>query len=187
MNHRLPLTSAAGAALCVLLPFASVSRAQTGTPFFTADFESDANADNWPDGWTKPAGVQWLAEDGNHFLRLEQTQPGASVFSYRKIPLPSGLTSCTLTFRVRLDQVVKGDASWKDARLVMHFLDAQGAKLKTKPKHPNFSGTTADWKPITLPITIPPGAVSMEVMPTLMMIDGGRFDIDDIKLTPSPQ
>ena len=55
-------------------------------------FEDDQDGDNWPDGWAtvKPGG-EWLAEDGNHFLRLTSTAPGKMVMLYQEITIPAGV------------------------------------------------------------------------------------------------
>ena len=54
------------------------------------NFETDVNADQWPDDWGRPkSGGNWGEESGNHFLRLTSSTPGEMVMLYQQVRIPA--------------------------------------------------------------------------------------------------
>ncbi len=83
------------------------------------DFETDANADSWPDDWGRPkVGGSYQSENGNHFLRLQSPEPGTMVTEYREVKVPAGIKAVELTWKQRLSNFKRGKNSWFDARII---------------------------------------------------------------------
>lgn len=147
------------------------------------DFETDANRDQWPDGWSRPkSGVQWVAEEGNHFLSLVSTQPGELVMFYHQVRLPADCQALTLSWKMRVSDLKPGSQPWFDARLLLDFKDAAGNKLAGGPGAPNVRKNTEGWIERSLSFLVPEGAQTLDFMPSLFQVERGRFDLDDVSL-----
>lgn len=155
---------------------------QPATLLANGDFESDKDADAWPDGWEKREGVTWESEGANRFLRLKQLEPGKMLMLYRPVPL-GGQRDLTLRMRVRHTDVKPGAQNWNDARLIFHFKDAGGKELKPDPAPVYFLGTSKGWIEKEVRFQVPEGAKLLEVMPSLFQAASGTLDIDDLRLT----
>lgn len=149
------------------------------------NFETDANADGWPDAWGKPkTGGSWPQENGNHFLRLTSTAPGEVVMLYQQYRIPDGMKALELSFKWRVSNLKKGRQSWFDARIMMDFKDAAGQKLKGAPA-PNTGKSTDGWVEKNVKFLVPEDARTLEFMPALFQVESGTFDLDDVTLTPA--
>lgn len=160
--------------------------AQTTSIFPNGNLEADMDGDRWPDAWPKGAAITWEEEAGNHFIRLTQTAAGAFTMTYVNLPLPTGVIRYQLSYRVRYAGIMRGAESWHTGRIAMHFKGVTGDQLKPGPKHPAFVGTQAEWQTKTQELVAPAGAISLEFMPSLMHIEAGALDLDDIVITPLP-
>ena len=148
-------------------------------------FEDDQDGDNWPDGWAtvKPGG-EWLAEDGNHFLRLTSTAPGKMVMLYQEITIPAGVEAIELSFRQRITGLKVGNNSWFDARILMEFLDVGRKKLAPTPSAPASRKDTDGWVEKQTSFLVPEGAKTLKFMPCLFEVAAGTFELDDVVLRP---
>jgi len=116
-------------ALLFTLHAGAAETAATGSLLPDGSFESDANNDQWPDGWGRPkSGGSWQEESGNHFLRLTSGTPGEMVMLYQPVKIPVGVKAIELTFKWRVSNLKKGKQTWFDARIMMDFKDADGKK-----------------------------------------------------------
>ncbi len=160
---------------------------EKGTPLISnGDFETDKNADGWPDNWGRPkAGGSWLEEGGNHFLRLKSTQPGEVVMLYRTFDLPAGAKALELTWRWRITDLKPGKEPHFDARFMMEFLDAGGKKLPQKPGPAYTRSNTSGWVERSARFLVPEKAVALEFMPSLFQVERGTLDLDDLVLKPT--
>lgn len=147
-----------------------------------SDLETDKNADAWPDGWPRVEGVSWENENGNHFLRLQQRQPGTMLSLYQPVAVPTDSKDLTLHFRVRYSGVKSGREAWNDARFIFHFKDADRKELNPGPEPISFRGDSAGWLDQTVHFKVPDGAALLEVMPALFEAESGALDIDDLRL-----
>ena len=147
------------------------------------DFEmgSLGNANSWPKG----NGITLEEENGNHFLRLEATEPGKQIQAYRKVPLPSGLQKIKVSFRARANDITPGAENWHTGRVILHFKDAAGQVLKPDPAPFSFKGNSNGWVEKTAEFVVPEGSESLEVFPALFQIGQGSLDIDDIIVVPA--
>ncbi|MDA0809164.1 MAG: hypothetical protein O2983_09465 [Planctomycetota bacterium] len=171
--------------LCVLgsETFGQSSSEDSLTP--NGSFENDRDGDNWPDGWAtvKPGG-EWIAEDGNHFLRLTSTAPGKMVMLYQEIAIPAGVEAIELSFRQRITGLKVGRNSWFDARILMEFLDGGRKKLTPTPSAPASRKDTDGWVRKQTSFLVPEGAKTLKFMPCLFEVDAGTFELDDVVLRP---
>ena len=148
-----------------------------------ADFETDQDGDNWPDGWpqVKPGG-SWVKEDGNHFLRLSSPSPGETVMLYQEIPIPIGAEAIELVWKQRISGLQLGQQSWFDARIMMEFLNANRAKITPSPRAPSSRQDTNGWVSKSSAFLVPAGATTLKFMPCLLQVTAGTFDLDDVVL-----
>ncbi|HEY9249334.1 MAG TPA: glycoside hydrolase family 5 protein [Rariglobus sp.] len=175
-------------ALAVLLILAtSALPAQDTAPLLkNSGMETDANADNWPDGWPHPkTGGSWLAEEGNHFIRMSAVEPGKLTMLYLEIPLPAGTSALEVSWRWRLTEVKPGEKPWFDARFMMEFMDAARAKIGPSPSPQYGKGTTKGWVEKKTAFLVPEGARILKFMPSLFQVASGTMDLDDIVIKPT--
>ncbi len=147
-------------------------------------FETDMDADQWPDRWPRPkTGVRWATEDGNHFLRLTSSMPGEMVMLFHQIRIPDHVQALEMKCRLRVSNLRKGKQSWFDARIMLDFKDADGKKLPGPPA-PNLGRNSDGWVERSLSFLVPKGARTLDFMPSLFQVESGTFDLDDVVLTP---
>jgi nucleoid-associated protein YgaU len=167
-------------ALLFTLHARAAETAATGSLLPDGTFESDANNDQWPDGWGRPkSGGSWQEEGGNHFLRLTSGTPGEMVMLYQPVKIPANVKAIELTFKWRVSNLKKGKQTWFDARIMMDFKDAEGKKLKGAPA-PNTGRNTDGWVERSVTFLVPEGAQTLDFMPTLFNVESGTFDLDDV-------
>lgn len=151
------------------------------------NFEASAKTPGWPDDWGQlKAGGSWETEEGNHFLRMTSTTPGSMVMLYRQIAIPAGATALDLTWRQRVTNLKLGAQAWFDARIMMEFQDAAGAKVSPAPSAPCVRKDTGGWQKKSMRLTVPEGAVLLKFMPALLQVESGTFDLDDIVIKVAP-
>ncbi|WP_269539020.1 glycoside hydrolase family 5 protein [Cerasicoccus fimbriatus] len=149
-------------------------------------FETDADLDSWPDNWAKlKTGGSWEVEEGNHFIRLSSTEPGAMVMLYQEIPIPYGVEAIEMTWKQRVTGLEVGEKSWFDARILMEFLTEDRSKIGPTPKAPSTRRDTAGWVEKKTAFIVPPEAKTLKFMPCLFQVKAGTFDIDDLVLMPT--
>ncbi|MEZ0215903.1 MAG: glycoside hydrolase family 5 protein [Rariglobus sp.] len=158
----------------------------SGTLISNGNFETPNKAGTGPADWGN-AGTWGTDEDtGNRFLRLQNTEPGKTVMSFRTIILPAGVQAFELSLRWRITGLKPGEMPWHDARIMMDVKDAAGHKLK--PPSALFSrNNTKDgaWVERSTSFLVPEGGVTIDLMPSLFEVKSGTFDLDDIVLKPT--
>lgn len=135
-------------------------------------------------GWPVGKGITIEEDSGNHFLRLESTEPGTQIQAYRKITIPGGLQKLAVNFRVNHTNIKPGAENWHTGRVIMHFKDANGQVLKPDPKPFSFVGESNGWIEKSVEIPVPEGAVEFEFMPALFQVAMGTLEIDDVTIVP---
>lgn len=169
------------------LSLATLSNAAEHTDLISnGSMEVDSNADGWPDGWpnlTKKGG-SWGEEDGNHFIRLTNTQPGKLVMLYKELRIPKDTPALKLTWRERISDLQLGDQPWFDARIMLEFMDGARQKIQPSPKPSYTQKNTNGWVTKSVEFAVPQGAATLKFMPSLLNVKSGTFEIDDIKLEP---
>lgn len=149
------------------------------------DFESATQEANWPDFWSRPTAgsCSWDQEDGRRYLRMNVTEPGQVVLSYRSITLAPEVKALQVKLRARVIGLKCGPQSWFDARVMADFKTKEGQKLKGA-KAIVFRKDTDGWVERTVSYPVPEGAAVLEIMPTLFQAYSGTFDIDELIVTP---
>jgi endoglucanase len=168
------------ALLCVL---ACVAYPQEAPTLITnGGAETDGDRNGWPDDWPTGAGLSWMAEDGDHFLRLSPGKPGDTVTVYRALALPAGELLLELTYRLRYTDIVPGPEGWHDGRIILHFKDRDGKELQPGPDNPPLRGSSDGWVRRSRLLVVPDGAATLEFMPALFSVQAGTVDVDDVVL-----
>jgi endoglucanase len=169
--------------LPIILACAASLAAADASLLSNGNFETDANKDGIPDGWSQPTGVSFEKEGTNHFARLTGAGPSTQVSLYREMPL-NGAKAVTISYRVRYADVKRGAQPWHDARIIIEAKDAEKKAIKGAFPHPFFTGSSSGWVEKSISRVLPAEAETIAVMPALFMVESGTFDIDDITITP---
>jgi endoglucanase len=145
---------------------------------------SQATADPaWPDGWGHADGATWEAENGSHFLRLQSSQPGQMILVYRQMAVPSPAPpAMELRLLVRYTDVVPGEKSWFDARVMGHFKNAAGQVIKPELSAPYFRKSSKGWEERTLFFKVPRNAALLELMPCMFKAASGTLDLAKVEV-----
>jgi hypothetical protein len=131
--------------------------------------------------WQLPANAQVIAENGNHFVRVSQPNAGNAWLTL-KVPLKPEWKQLTVSGRLRLSGLKKGDAEYKTARLQFNFENAKGERIGDWPAMPTLTEDTG-WKEVSETVVIPEGAKVLALWPGFMEA-AGTLDIDDVQVTP---
>ena len=158
----------------------------TGSLLANGNFETDAKGAGWPDGWGHgpSPGISWEADNGKHFIRLKQQEPGKMMMLYQIVPIRSGIKGLDLSTKYRTAGIKTGVNSWFDARMILHFLDASGKPVKPDAAALRFSAKAEDWTVASSRILVPEGAVKLEMMPSLFQVADGTLDLAEIRVAP---
>jgi endoglucanase len=147
------------------------------------DFETDSEGDGWPDGWGSPTpGISREKEDGKHFMRLTQQEPGKILTLYKLVPIPPHAKGIDIFVRYRTANVTPGEKTWFDTRAILHFKDASGQQLKGDPGPIVFSTKAQNWTGTNKRLLIPEGATAVEIVPCLFQVVSGTLDLDEIRV-----
>jgi hypothetical protein len=177
------LMAAAGAAAFLCLSPWPARAADSLIP--NGGMEDDADADAWPDGWPRlPGNSSWETEEGNRFLRVKAAAPGQMLALFRQVAVPSEAKALELSFRIRCTDLKAGKEPWYDARIIMDFKDASGAKIQPSPSAPYVRGSTQGWIERRTLFLVPEGAAILDFMPALFQVQSGTMDLDDVVLKP---
>jgi hypothetical protein len=139
------------------------------------DFQLDADADGYPDGWPRAANATLGTEQGNRYLSLSPS--GGPSF---ELPLDPGWTWVRVACRMRCRGIRMGPEGWHDARMVMSFNDANHQHMDPWPDVLRGEGTF-DWRPMERTFRIPPGAAFLSIGPANFAAEG-TVDFDDVAI-----
>lgn len=126
-----------------------------------------------------------VEEDGNHFLRLQASEPGKMIVDYRAVDIPAGVPALELTWKERVTGLKKGAQPWFDARILFEWKDADGKALPQKPGPAYTQKDTAGWVEKQVSFLVPEGAVTLVMMPTLFQVNAGTYELDNLILKPT--
>lgn len=152
-----------------------------------SDFENTMDGKNWPEGWPKIKEASLVEENGNTFLRMESQEAGSTVMFYREINLPEGTEALEFNWKQRIIHLKKGKNSWFDARIMMEYMNADRKSVGPRPPNPNVGRDTDGWEEKSLKFNVPEGARILKFMPSLLQVEAGTFDLDDVVLKPIPK
>ncbi|CAM3144205.1 glycoside hydrolase family 5 protein [Rariglobus hedericola] len=180
MRRFLPLL----ALVLLATPLPACAQA-AGSLISNSGFETDTNADGWPENWDRSSKTSTLEieADGNHFIRMQATVPATMVMLHRTIAIPAGTRALQLTWRWRITDLKTGKLPWNDARIIFELVDASGKKTATQPDPVYANENTVGWIEKKTSFLVPQGATLLKLMPALFEAAHGTLDIDDLILT----
>jgi endoglucanase len=147
------------------------------------NLETPNETGDWAAKWPKPkAGfMSWREEGGDHFIRLEATEPGKMIMLHNLIPL-HGAAAVELTIRARVTDLKKGPQNWFDARVIIGFSDSAGKEVKGTAKPVVFGKSTDGWVERKVQAPVPLGAAFLTLMPSLFNVETGVLDFSDVSV-----
>lgn len=134
-----------------------------------------------PVGWGDRECRPMKEDNGNHFIRIVQQNPGRMTNVYRRHDIPGGCEKLVVSLRGRVAGLVTGEHPWHNARFLCNFKDAAGKVVKSD--FIEYPKDTADWERKSKVIDLPEGARTVEWMLTLFNCQAGVFDVDDVRVT----
>lgn len=156
-----------------------------------AAFTHDDDADGWPDGWPRGAGLTWHPDDSARdltFVRLATMEPGKSVFLFRAARLSPASRSVNYFVQARANAVVAGAEPWHDARVLFEFRDANNAKVgPALPPVIVSRGGTQDWRSFKGRFGVPEGATQFVVLGAMFHCRAGSMDLGLIEVTEADE
>jgi beta-galactosidase len=140
-----------------------------------------------PDGgvalWgLRPAQVG--EEAGQHFVRLNNTDPGRNADFGTVVALDPSWRRVVVTANVRVSDLKTGKETYHDARIAYHFLNAEGQRVGPWPAVSAFKKDTDGWTEAQSIALVPLEAVAINLRPSLIRATG-TFDIADLQVTGS--
>ncbi len=157
---------------------------KSGSLISNGDFETAGKGGERAADWSGAWGAD---PDGNRFLRLQSTEPGKMVMSFRTVVIPADVRALELKLRWRVTDLKRGELAWHDARIMMDIKNAAGQKLSPGPSAVYTNRNTPDggWVERSASFLVPEGGVTLDFMPALFNVKAGTFDLDDVVLTPT--
>ncbi len=110
---------------------------------------------------------------------------GAGKMSLVYVPVffPKGTEGAVVSAEVKIDDVVKGQKNWFDARIMMDFITSECKKVKGGPAIGGWKGTR-DWFPVTKTVQVPEGAAGLALMPALFNVSSGAMSVRNLSVEP---
>ncbi len=143
--------------------------------------DEQGNALNWPaDGKGKV-----LEEDGNHFLRLSNNGLQSSVSMASQWKLKPQWKAVRVRARIRGRNLKFSGNPLDGARMQIVFLNGQDGLVMPLPA-PLELKKDSDWLDLQTKLVIPPGAVTIRLMPSLSRTSG-TLDVDDVLIEPADE
>jgi endoglucanase len=148
-----------------------------------SDFSSATKNPSWPDDWGHAGGISWEVENGVHYLRLVQQQPGKMLMAYREMPIPPDVKGLKITIVYRTAGIIHGKQNWMDGRAIFHFMDASRHQIRPDPRVMDFSPKASGWTEGSITCVVPDGATKLVLMPALFQAQAGTVDFQQIRVT----
>lgn len=140
-------------------------------------------------GWHYQRRTQVLdngAAEGGHCLCFENADPGRSSHILQGLALDgSAVPSVTLSITIRVDEVRRGEESWEQPGLILHFFDQRRRPLGQEVIGP-WLAESHEWQTITQRMDVPSGTREA-ILQVGLNGATGRLCIDNVQLTPHPR
>ena len=88
-----------------------------------------------------------LVPESHRAFKLVQTEPGKMNMRYIQVNVPAKYEGITITAEVKYDDVVRGEQSWFDARIMSNWIDGNSQKKSDGPVIGGWKGSR-DWFPV---------------------------------------
>ncbi len=153
----------------------------TGPLLVNGDFEQPAGETGEIPGWRpRPdSDVDVVAENGNSFLRLRNTDPAEAATCGQEFALKPEWKKLRLTLRARVQSITPGKEGWHDCRLAITFKNAAGQVWHKAV--PTWKQAAPEWREYQEQIEIPEGADLVGFAPAIFNA-AGEADFDDLSV-----
>ena len=108
---------------------------------------------------------------------------GKMGLQYIPVFFPKGTEGAVISCEVRVVDVVKGEKSWFDARIMSDFIDSQCKKVAGGPNIGGWKGTK-DWFEVRKTVRVPEGAHGLALMPCLFNVKSGAMSVRKLSVEP---
>ncbi|MBV9467629.1 MAG: hypothetical protein JOZ57_00110, partial [Abitibacteriaceae bacterium] len=161
-----------------------IAQNKASNVFAQGDFEL-ANEQAKPQGWSYAAtqNIQWLTENGNHYMHISRDNPHEGHIIGNKLILDPSWKKLKILARMRVQNLKVGTEEWQNARLSLRYEDATGKTVDYAP--PLEFKTDSAWVTRKLITAIPNGTHHLVIEPGVYG-PAGELDIDDIVIVPNP-
>lgn len=162
--------------LAILLPLAALSAADVPSLIGNGSFE-EVDGQGKPAAWSLGAGATIESRDGSRVLALKAEAGNAS--AQQALDLDPAWGVLRFSYRVKVDAIRPGTEGWHNARIALTFHGTGGGV--THLVAGDWKEPTAGWVQVRQLITIPTGAVKVNVSPAIFNASGS-WAIDDLRV-----
>ena len=118
-----------------------------------------------------------LVPEGKRDFDVPFKGAGQMSLVYTPVFFPKGTEGVVVSGEAKWSDVVRGDKSWFDARIMTDFIDSKCKKVNGGPVIGGWHGKGGEWKAFRKSIKVPEGAEGIALMPTLFNVKSGALAI----------
>ena len=126
---------------------------------------------------TVPAAAANLVPEGKRDFDVPFKGAGQMSLVYTPVFFPKGTAGVVVSGEAKWSDVVRGDKSWFDARIMTDFIDSKCKKVNGGPVIGGWHGKGGEWKAFRKSIKVPEGAEGIALMPCLFNVKSGALAI----------
>ena len=123
-----------------------------------------------------------LVPEGKRDFDVPFKGAGRMSMVYTPVFFPKGTAGVVVSGEAKWSDVVRGDKSWFDARIMTDFIDSKCKKVKGGPAIGGWHGKGGEWKPFRKSIKVPDGAAGIALMPCLFNVKAGTLAIRNLSV-----
>ena len=123
-----------------------------------------------------------LVPEGKRDFDVPFKGAGQMSLVYTPVFFPKETEGVVVSGEAKWDDVVRGDKSWFDARIMTDFIDSKCKKVKGGPAIGGWHGKGGEWKPFRKSIKVPDGAAGIALMPCLFNVKAGTLAIRNLSV-----
>ena len=131
---------------------------------------------------TVSAAAANLVPEGKRDFDVPFKGAGQMSLVYTPVFFQKGTAGVVVSGEAKWDDVVRGDKSWFDARIMTDFIDSNCKKVKGGPAIGGWHGKGGEWKPFRKSIKVPDGAAGIALMPCLFNVKAGTLAIRNLSV-----
>ena len=123
-----------------------------------------------------------LVPEGKRDFEVPFKGAGQMSLVYTPVFFPKETEGVVVSGEAKWDDVVRGDKSWFDARIMTDFIDSKCKKVKGGPAIGGWHGKGGEWKAFRKSVKVPEGAEGIALMPTLFNVKSGALEIRNLSV-----
>ena len=128
------------------------------------------------------ASAQNIVPEGKRDFEVPFKGAGQMSLVYTPVFFPKGTEGVVVSGEAKWDDVVRGDKSWFDARIMTDFIDSKCKKVKDGPAIGGWHGKGGEWKAFRKSVKVPEGAEGIALMPCLFNVKSGALEIRNLSV-----